>query len=353
VALHVTLDVTSRLTGHTGVARYNEQIERALRAQLVDVQLVAFGRGELRPPPATRRCGVPRRALHLAWRATRLPLAEWLVPVGDVLHTDQIVPPTRRPAVAMVHDLDALDFPTLHPRRSVSLQRALVASLRRARVVMSGSATTARSLARHGVPEDRVAVVHYGATELADSPPATVERADRVVLHVGELHRRKGIDVLVRAFADHRFDHDALILAGPPGNAAEGLLALVERLGIAHRVRFEGWVDDVRLSALYRRANAVCLPSRAEGFGLPLLEAFSIGVPVVASDIPAFREVAGCAAILTPADDAGALADALATVLDDSDLAGRLVISGKDRLEHFTWAECARKTVDAYKRAVG
>jgi glycosyltransferase involved in cell wall biosynthesis len=108
----------------------------------------------------------------------------------------------------------------------------------------------------------------------------------------------KNVDTLVRAFASDSINFD-LVLVGPatPGEQRH-LQELIESLGCGHRIRHLGWVDDAELGRRYAAATAVAIPSLHEGFGLPVVEALQLGVPVVASDIPAFREVAGGHALL-------------------------------------------------------
>jgi glycosyltransferase involved in cell wall biosynthesis len=178
-------------------------------------------------------------------------------------------------------------------------------------------------------------------------PPPT--RPD-YVLTVGSLDLRKGQDVLLRALAS--VDDANLVLVGPDGWRAGTIRALAEQLGVAHRVEFAGHVSDERLAELYAGAAVVCVPSRAEGFGLPVLEAMAAGVPVVASDLPATREVGGDDVAFVPADDPEALATALGNLLADEGRRAVLGASGRHRAAAHTWEAVARATITAYERAI-
>jgi len=135
-----------------------------------------------------------------------------------------------------------------------------------------------------------------------------------------------------------------LVLAGPPGWGP----ALETAALPAGAVLSAGYLDTPDLRRLVAGAAVLAFPSVYEGFGLPPLEAFAAGVPVVASDLPVVREVTGELATLAPVGDAAALAAAVrATLADPGDPAGR-----RDRARGFTWAACAARTAEAYRLAL-
>ncbi|HEX9548171.1 MAG TPA: glycosyltransferase family 1 protein [Acidimicrobiales bacterium] len=352
--LRVALDITARTAGMTGVARYAEQLERALIVAGVEVRRFCIGRAPQTIPASTRRFPLPLRLIHPLQSIVRMPRVEWIAPRADVIHTlDLIAPPTRRPTVITVHDLAAIEHPELHPRRMVTTQQAVLASLKNSSVVVVNSEATARELARHGVSEQRVVVTPLGLTPLPEVEPARLPGAARYVLCVGALAYRKGQADLLKAWAGPTIPGDAaLVLVGPDGYGAAEIRALAGLLGLGSRVRFESEVSEERLSALYRGAAAVCIPSRAEGFGLPVLEAMALGVPVIASDLEAIREVAGDIATLVPAGDHTALAAELGRVLTGEGVDGR-VAAGKARAAGWTWERCAALTIKAYELAIG
>jgi glycosyltransferase involved in cell wall biosynthesis len=169
---------------------------------------------------------------------------------------------------------------------------------------------------------------------------------------VGTLEPRKGHDLLLRAVAEDGFDDLAIVFAGPPAGRDAELRSLAQELGLADRLTILGRVDDAVLAGLYARAQVFCMPSLGEGFGLPVLEALAAGTPVVASDLPAIREVAGDAAVLVAPGDVAALAAGLGSAVSDGPLRERLCRRGRDRAATFTWEATAEATVRAYRAAV-
>jgi glycosyltransferase involved in cell wall biosynthesis len=339
------------LAGATGVARYVTQLDGALVDAGVELHRYAFGRAPHSVPPGTRRLPVPLRLLRPLWRVVRLPRVEHLTGAVDVvLVTDLAPPPTRRPLVVTVHDLDAIDRPDLHDVRAQRLQHdQLDAARERADEVIAVSATTAAALAAHGVDAARISVVPHGATPLPPADRRLVPDGP-YVLAVGTVDARKGLDVLIEGFARAHLDGAQLVIAGPDGHRADDARAAAAAHGIAERVTFPGRVGDAELAGLYEGALAYCLPSRAEGFGLPLLEAMGAGVAVVASDLPVVREVAGDVAVLVPVGDAAAWADALERlVADDAGRAARAA-AGPGVAARYTWAAAAQATIAIYER---
>jgi glycosyltransferase involved in cell wall biosynthesis len=252
--------------------------------------------------------------------------------------------------VVTVHDLAAVEQPELHPPRSVAQQRARLAALGRAEVVLSNSHATAAALARHGVHEERIVVSQLGLPSLPEAADHGI--SGQFVLAVGELSARKGHAMLLEAFASADLGHLRLVLAGPDAGQGRLLAELAARLGITDRCVLPGRVSDAALAGLYRDAEVLCFPSVAEGFGLPVLEAMAAGLPVIASDLDVVREVAGDAAMLVPPGDVRVLSGALQQLIGDEQLRSRLAERGLLRAGSFSWEATADATITAYHRAL-
>ena len=175
------------------------------------------------------------------------------------------------------------------------------------------------------------------------------------VLHLGTLEPRKGIVDLVAAWeALDRVRPDApdLVIAGKPGWQTEPIMDRIHASALAERIHLPGYVSRSDARDLLRHAAVFALASEVEGFGLPLAEAVSCGVPAVATDIPALREAGGDAAIFCPPGDPEALAMALAEALDP-DTAGHLRERARERAPRLRWDPVIKAWAEVLERVIG
>ena len=281
-----------------------------------------------------RRLPLPRRALIAAWERGLGPQVG-----GDVVlaPTPLHPSPRRTPTVVVVHDAVPWTHPETLTPRGVAWHRTQVErAAREAALVVVPTQAVADELSRHvGLRE--VLVVGEGVSGDLALPPDADERAAalglpaRFLLTVATLEPRKGLDVLLAALALPTAPDLPLLCAGQSGWGD------VDPGG----ARLMGRVSDADLAVLLHRATALVVPSRAEGFGLPLLEAMAAGTPVVTSEAPALVEVGGGAARTSPLEPS-ALAEALREVVDDEALQARMVTAGRTRAAAYTWEAAAR-----------
>ena len=306
---------------------------------------------------------IPRRVM--------LRLKPWLEPIVLALQRNAVLfapnyvlPPkfrfARGAVVVVIHDLAYRRFSwTLQDDTRAALDAQWRRNLARAREVVTVSrAVRDELLAAEPIDPDRVTAIHHGPGHLsaqdAGDPPRGLPR--RYILHVGTIEPRKNIELLMavwRAWVAENPAAPALVLCGRSGWKNDDLhrtLARAEADGWLHR---PGYVDDAALAALYRHALAVVCPSLHEGFGLPLVESMAAGTPVVASDIPVFREVAGDAAVLLPVDDAAAWRRTLSELSADPAMRERLGALGRKRARAFDWPTAAALTHAVLRRAAG
>ncbi|MEZ4865630.1 MAG: glycosyltransferase family 1 protein [Caldilineaceae bacterium] len=275
------------------------------------------------------------------------------------------LPPRRLPAgVVTIHDLGYHYFPAAHtPFQRYYLPWSSRWSAWVASQVIAVSQSTADDLARfYGTPPAKVTVIHEATTPIATSttiplPADAVRRQyglpERYALYVGTLQPRKNLARLLYAYQRLQVHTPVwdLVLAGAPGPEHDVLAQLAVTLDVAAHVHFLGYVADEALPVLYQCANFFCFPSLFEGFGLPLLEAQSYGVPVMCANNSSLPEIAGDAALLVDPTDVEALAAAMLRLSQDEALRQQLIAAGYENVKRFSWAKAARETLAVLESA--
>ena len=303
-----------------------------------------------------RRLPLPRRPLVAAWERGALPRPRGV----DVLHAPTLLAPLGgdAPVVVTVHDAVPWTHPDTLTPRGVHWHRHMAgrAATMAAAVVVPTEAVAAE-LAPHLRIRGPLVVIGEGVSgRLARPADDAVRRAalgaedGGYLLTTATLEPRKGLDVLVRALAQPGAPALPLLVAGQAGWGDIALAQLATDAGLpAGRVRALGRVPDADLAALLHGAAALVVPSRAEGFGLPVLEGMAAGVPVVTSDAAALVEVGGGATAVAPVGDAVALAAALARVVRDEKQHRNHVRRGNSRAGEFSWTAAATQLWDRYR----
>ena len=192
-------------------------------------------------------------------------------------------------------------------------------------------------------------VVPWGPPEAADAVGPVPQGP--YVLYAGAIEPHKNAALAVHAIARAR-PGIRLVMAGAwSARRLHRLREAAERAGADGRVEWMGLLSPGRLAAVREGALAALVPSRKEGFGLPVLEAMAAGVPVLASDTPALREVGGDAAAYLPADDPGAWAEAIGALASDGALREARAEAGLRRAATFSWRRAAEAVADAHRDA--
>ncbi|OHV41872.1 MULTISPECIES: glycosyltransferase family 4 protein [Pseudofrankia] len=306
-----------------------------------------------------------RRALAAAWARGVGP-----APTGvDVVHAPTLLLPPRRKGTALVvtiHDAVPWTHPrTLTPHGARWHQEMGERAARTADAIVVPTLAVAEDLRSFlRVPEERLHVVGEGIAEavLRVGPDADA-RARRLglppsgyLLTLATLEPRKGLEVALAALGMLTGPAVQLPLlhVGQPGWGGLDIDVEAKKLGVPiGRFRSLGRIDDADLAVVLSRATILVVPSRSEGFGLPVVEAMAHGVPVVVSDVPALVEVAGPAGTVVPVDDPQAIAAAVIRIAGDAALRARLSRLGHERAQHFSWIEAARACWALYRRVNG
>jgi glycosyltransferase involved in cell wall biosynthesis len=337
-----------------GVAHYTASLVAALARGFPDDTwrlLVPGGSGAAPAGAELRASRVPRRPAFALGAVAGLPRLDRMAGPSDVTWLPAPAPAgVSRGArfVLTLHDLSFVDRPgdyTPYERAWHRLGRFDALARRATHVMAVSEATRAAAIEAWGLDPARVSVVAPGVTAPA-SPPAPPDGVpEPYLLFVGALEPRKGPDVLARAYARARRAglRAALVVVGE-GRAplrGEG----VHHLGTV--------ADRATLESLYAGALALVMPSRAEGYGFPPLEAAACGTPSVLSDLPALRETLDDAALFVPTGDESALAEALTRIARDAPLRDRLAAAAAGRAAQRTWEAAARRAHAVLREAAG
>jgi glycosyltransferase involved in cell wall biosynthesis len=305
---------------------------------------------------ALHKSSLARRELSAAWQHgfTRLP-------GNGMVHATSLLAPLARhdrlndgdQIAVTFHDTVAWSHPESLSPRQVSWQKGMAKRAQKyADAVVVPSHAVAQQLGELVDFGDRIRVISGAASTALVLPVDADERAsrlglpDRYVLAIGGVEPRRGIDQLMRAMA--RIDADVpLLLVGPEPDDGELAAAVAEAGLAAHRVRALGRLADPDLAVALARATVFAYPNIEEGFGMPILEAFTLGTPVVHSDAPALMELSAEAGLAVEREDEHTyperLAAAITSVLGDAGLAERLTYGGLDRSRAYTWRNAAEK----------
>jgi glycosyltransferase involved in cell wall biosynthesis len=373
------IDYRAALRDRTGVGEYTHELVRALLAafpagaETNPLELTLFSsswKDRLRRDGALAGAAVidrrvPVRLLNYAWHRLEWPPAEVITGRAfDLTHSlHPLLLPARGAAqVVTIHDLDFLVRPD-RTRAEIRRDYAVLARnhARRADAVIVVSHHTARETERRfEVEPDHLFVCSPGAP---DWTPRRRPPTSGYVLFFGTLEPRKNVGGLLDAYewllnspSDHRGTRrngavPDLVLAGKATEAARPWLDRIARAPLTGHVRHIGYVDPSNRRALYEGARLLVQPSFEEGFGLTVLEAMTLGVPVVAANRGALPEVLGDAGLLVePA--AAEIGAAVRRLIDDEAFAGACATKGVMRAREFSWDRTARQVYSAYEHAM-
>lgn len=355
-----------------GPETYLRELTQALAAEYPKLRIVLFTTGSGRDALAADGFGdfTELRALPVEeYRRVRRQVGEQLIlPVAaqrarvQLLHSLASIAPIRTPglpSVITLHDVTFMHIATFGRVTTWGMTQVVGRASRHADALISGSAAARDDIcATLGLNPARFAVVPHGvAVEPTAEPVDGAKLRDRlalgdrrVALCVAALRPHKNQELLVRALP-HLPDDLVVVLAGRHEPYAEQVGRLAGELGVTDRLRLPGYLSNAELEGLWQLASCAVFPTRAEGFGLPVLEAMARSLPVACSDIPVLREVGGeLPRYFDPADPEGAARAIAVAASPADDERGRAGVAHAGR---FSWAESARGTMATYERALG
>ncbi len=380
--MQILIDYRPALRQRTGIGEYVYQLVRALTTELGlsapegDIQLssktgtltdntVTLFSSSLRDRLKHNEFSglttidkrVPVSLLNLLWHRFEWPPIELLTGERfDVVHSahPMMLPSTNAASVITIHDL----YFFLHPEHTQSEIRRDYSTLirshaERANTILVPSEYTAQEVKRLlNVPTARISICPHGAP----SWPARKNWPNEGhILFLGTLEPRKNVGTLLKSYSSllkQRRDTPSLVLGGNATPAATSWLKSLKHRPLLNHAKHIGYVPEHERHALYKNAKLLVLPSFDEGFGLPVLEAMTVGVPVVAANRGALPSLLGDAGLLVDPSDDTELAEAMERMLFDKDLIQKSVSLGHERARQYTWSAAAKASLRAYTQAI-
>lgn len=356
---HLVFDMTFPRRLKTGTTTYaNELVAAMSRRESYQVSCIA-------EPPLTHRHGVWKiwnGIKNLVWTQVVLPVRLRFMK-ADLLHAPSYFAPVFCPCPIVLTVFDTLYLTQSHHYRdrlfSIYMRLFTYLAIKKAAIVCTISNVSREDIvSAYGIRRDRVRVIHLGVNPSfrlhAEAELAALRDKYALkrpyFLFVGAWEPRKNLPRLIEAFALFRKETGAdyeLILVGPKGSGEAQVNRLLDDPEIAASVRPLGFIPEEDKPGIYAAADALTFPSLGEGFGLPIVEAFASGTPVLTSNVSCMPEVAGDAALFFNPEDIGDIARTMKLVIQPA-LRQELREKGLLRARMFTWENMAMETERAY-----
>lgn len=362
-----TIGIDARMygAGQTGIGTYIKYLtETIFREDPVNRYVMfmlepEFSRYNLFPNVKKVRVRSP----WYGWREQAVLPFEFLREKIDLLHFPHFNSPILYggKTIVTIHDVTPRFFPGYKMNsfvRRFGFRLVFDAAVKKAsRIIAVSHATKDEILRFHNVKPEKIAVIHEGIKPFSESENVreTILLKHGItkpfIFYVGVWRNHKNLVGLLRAFSflKKQFRDDLLLVIGGREDPHDPeVRRSASSLDLSQNVIYPGFISEEELPIFYRSAAAFVLPSFSEGFGFVALEAVSLGTPVVASNIPALKEVLGDAALYFDPKDPRDMAEKIERVLLDKELKKVLVSRGANQAEKYTWRDSARKTIEVY-----
>ncbi len=376
--LKIAIDVTPILPKPSGIGLYVANLIEALgelRSQeSFDLNLIYqpglknWLRGNLSFPEYLRGYSnlrsfpIPVRLsnLFIQFPELFLPQIEQSFGAPDIVHgTNYTVFPFRHSQKVMtIYDLTFIRYPDYANSTVKAYAERVHRCLRWTDLVLTISESSKQDIVKFlGVKPEKVVVTPLASryssdTMIGSKKSVEYDFSKPYILFVSTIEPRKNIINLIAAFDElkqkYRLDHQ-LVLIGQKGWLYQEIFERIARSPFQKSIHHLSYLPDRSVALFYSKAEVFVYPSYYEGFGLPVLEAMTLGAPVVAANTSSLPEVAGNAAILINPDEVTEIAEAILQVVSDAQLRDRLIQKGKERSLQYSWQKTAKSTLNAYK----
>jgi glycosyltransferase involved in cell wall biosynthesis len=350
-----------------GTRVYLKELLKRFGTIAPETEFALYHKGVFNPalmPPEMPNYDERALPFPIAWMQTRFALEMFLRRPEKLFLPIQAAPmilPRGVEVTATIHDLAFRRYPETFPKSHLhKLNLMLSTAVRQADKLIAVSESTKHDLLEFfpKLSADKIRVIHHGfdgaffgerlsSEDLSKKLQSYQLQAASYFLYVGALQPRKNLVRLIEAFdiAKKSIPEMKLVLAGEPAWLSDGILSACEKSPYKDDIILTGRISFDDLRALYQGARFFAFPSLYEGFGLPILEAFASGIPVLTAGNSSLVEVAGRAALYCHAESVSDIAEKLERLWDDEVLRSDLIARGEDQLKKFSWDTCAEKTV--------
>lgn len=327
----------------TGVERYSNEIIGAILKMRPDFEIRLYTPKLIEQFPKRLQKVMPFPRM---WTILRLSF-EMLINKPDILFVPSHVIPFFAPenTITTIHDIAYKKYPEAYGKKQRAyLDWGAKRALKKVKKIIVPTEVVKRDLVTfYNADPEKIVVIHHGKISLKKVDDKLdiiydkygLQKKDKFFLFVGRLEKKKNIDLLLKAFeiVQKSYPTIKLVLAGSPSKDWKEIFQ--------RNVIVADYVCEAKLSSLLSYACALILPSKDEGFGMPVLQAWEAGTPVVCSDIPVLREIADDGALFFNPESAEDLARSMEEVLNKKNVRDELIMNGKERLKRFSWRKNA------------
>jgi len=341
----------------TGIEEYTYQIVKSLRKDLKDHEVILY----LRPGGKVKlekAFSIPKK-----WEAREIPFKYFWTQIGmawefltnspDVLFVPAHTVPWIHPknSVVTVHGLEYEHCPESYSLYSRWFHRFFIKkSCLWAKKIIAISENTKDDLGKmYQAPRRKIEVVYNGFTDIFKGEQEGKKPSYSYLLFIGRVEKRKNIEGIIKAFEILKKEYDyagKLVLAGKPGYDFFKINRLIKNSDFYKDIVVKGYVSDADRLVLMKNTNLFMFPSLCEGFGLPILEAQSVGVPVVTSDMGPMDEIVNSKRMLANPHKPTDIAKVSAKLLQDKEFRKKMIIKGNENIKRFSWNKCGEETAE-------
>jgi len=301
---------------------------------------------------------IVRISFKYLWTQVGLACRTWVDKLDVLWVPAHTLPVLRKPGIKTIVTIHGIEYEWL-PAYENLLQRWYLplstkyAVLSANKIIAVSEFTKKQLIERLGGDKKKIKVVYEGYTP--QSPTSNFQilnnykiKAKQYLLFVGTIQPRKNLERLVEAFSvlSAKYSGLSLVIAGKLGWLYGGVLDAIKKYKLEDKMIITGYVEDEVRQVLLNQALVYVQPSITEGFGLPVLEAMAMGVPVVSSNGGALKEVVGDAGVLFDPFDVGQMANSIESMVQSEQTREKFINKGRLRIKDFSWEKAAKKTYD-------